>query len=68
MFQVGDEFFEPLNIKFDERWRNILIVLIYFGEVCSYSSTFIYVNFSNSLGANTVLTILASRFLRFARR
>ncbi|KIJ54162.1 hypothetical protein M422DRAFT_25123 [Sphaerobolus stellatus SS14] len=48
-YKVGDEFFEPLNIRFEDRWRNVAVVLIFFG-------------------ANAVLTILASRFLRFSKR
>jgi len=48
-YQVGDDFFVPLNIQFDNRWRDAFIVFSYFV-------------------ANMLLTIIASRFLRFAKR
>ncbi|KIJ41874.1 hypothetical protein M422DRAFT_171852 [Sphaerobolus stellatus SS14] len=48
-YRVGDEFFEPLNIRFENRWRDLFIVFAYF---C----------------ANVIFTIIASRFLRWAKR
>ncbi|TFK26772.1 ABC-transporter [Coprinopsis marcescibilis] len=48
-FQVGDEFFVPLNIKFSQRWRDAFIL-------------FSFVVF------NLIGTIIASRFLRYAKR
>jgi len=48
-YAVGDEFFTPLNIRFDTRWRDAFILFAYFVF-------------------NVVATIIASRFLRYARR
>ncbi|KAH8101046.1 P-loop containing nucleoside triphosphate hydrolase protein, partial [Phellopilus nigrolimitatus] len=48
-YKVGDEFYEPLNISFDDRWRDAWILFAYF----------IF---------NVIVTIIASRFLRFAKR
>ncbi|KAJ8515436.1 hypothetical protein ONZ45_g7152 [Pleurotus djamor] len=48
-FAVGDEFYTPLNISFDERWRDVWILFAYF----------IF---------NVIVTIIASRFLRYAKR
>ncbi|KAH7886334.1 pleiotropic drug resistance ABC transporter [Phlebopus sp. FC_14] len=46
---VGDQFFIPLNMSFDERWRDAFILFSYFVF-------------------NTIVTIIASRFLRYAKR
>ncbi|KAF8583992.1 hypothetical protein K439DRAFT_1617076 [Ramaria rubella] len=48
-YRIGDQFFEPLNIQFDNRWRDAFILFAYFV-------------------ANIIFTIIASRFLRFAKR
>ncbi|TFK42022.1 pleiotropic drug resistance ABC transporter [Crucibulum laeve] len=48
-YKVGDEFYTPLNISFDERWRDAFIL-------------FAFVVF------NLIVTIIASRYLRFAKR
>ncbi|THH06687.1 hypothetical protein EW146_g9533 [Bondarzewia mesenterica] len=48
-YAVGDEFFLPLNIRFDNRWRDVWIFFCYF----------IF---------NFLATVVASRFLRFAKR
>ncbi|KAF9236851.1 ABC-2 type transporter-domain-containing protein [Melanogaster broomeanus] len=48
-YSVGDEFFLPLNISFDNRWRDAFILFSYF----------IF---------NIIVTIIASRFLRYAKR
>ncbi|KAF9225228.1 hypothetical protein BS17DRAFT_778327 [Gyrodon lividus] len=48
-YSVGDDFFLPLNISFDDRWRDAFILFSYF----------IF---------NTIVTIIASRFLRYAKR
>ncbi|KAF8555113.1 pleiotropic drug resistance ABC transporter [Imleria badia] len=48
-YSVGDEFFTPLNISFDNRWRDAFILFSYFVF-------------------NVIVTILASRFLRYAKR
>ncbi|KAK2465465.1 hypothetical protein APHAL10511_002357 [Amanita phalloides] len=48
-YKVGEEFFVPLNISYDNRWRDIWIVFAFF----------IF---------NLILTIIASRFLRYAKR
>ncbi|KAF8576202.1 hypothetical protein K439DRAFT_1637381, partial [Ramaria rubella] len=29
-YQIGDQFFEPLNIQFDNRWRDAFILFAYF--------------------------------------
>ncbi|KIJ66534.1 hypothetical protein HYDPIDRAFT_86385 [Hydnomerulius pinastri MD-312] len=48
-YQFGDDFFVPLNISFDNRWRDAFILFSYF----------IF---------NIIVTIIASRFLRYAKR
>ncbi|KAH7930451.1 hypothetical protein BV22DRAFT_1028421 [Leucogyrophana mollusca] len=48
-YKVGDEFFVPLNISFDNRWRDAFILF----------SFFVF---------NIIVTIIASRFLRYAKR
>ncbi|KAG2022687.1 ABC transporter [Coprinopsis cinerea AmutBmut pab1-1] len=48
-YKVGDEFFVPLNIRFENRWRDAFIVF----------SFFVF---------NLIGTIIASRFLRYAKR
>ncbi|KAI0375499.1 hypothetical protein BV20DRAFT_1073696 [Pilatotrama ljubarskyi] len=48
-YQVGDEFFLPLNIRYDDRWRDVWILFAF--------SVF-----------NFAATIVASRFLRYAKR
>ncbi|KAF4578418.1 hypothetical protein EYR36_000225 [Pleurotus pulmonarius] len=48
-FRVGDEFFEPLNISYSNRWRDVWILFAYFVF-------------------NVIATIIASRFLRYAKR
>ncbi|KDQ33995.1 hypothetical protein PLEOSDRAFT_1091717 [Pleurotus ostreatus PC15] len=48
-FRVGDEFFEPLNIRYSNRWRDVWILFAYFVF-------------------NVIATIIASRFLRYAKR
>ncbi|TFY82670.1 hypothetical protein EWM64_g1346 [Hericium alpestre] len=48
-YKVGDEFFLPLNIQYDNRWRDVWVFFCYFVF-------------------NFLFTIVASRFLRFAKR
>jgi len=48
-YSVGDEFFTPLNIVFDNRWRDAFILFSYFVF-------------------NVIVTIIASRFLQYAKR
>lgn len=48
-FSVGNEFFEPLNIRYGNRWRDAFIL-------------FAFVVF------NSLVTIVASRYLRYAKR
>ncbi|KAI0945373.1 hypothetical protein AcW1_001611 [Taiwanofungus camphoratus] len=48
-YKVGDEFFLPLNIQYDHRWRDAWILFCYFVF-------------------NVIATIIASRFLRYAKR
>jgi len=35
-FSVGDEFYEPLNIRYDNRWRDVWILFAFVGE-CGWS-------------------------------
>ncbi|KAI0830812.1 ABC-2 type transporter-domain-containing protein [Trametes gibbosa] len=48
-YEVGDQFFLPLNIRYENRWRDVWI-LFAFGVF------------------NFIATIVASRFLRYAKR
>ncbi|KAI0059439.1 hypothetical protein BV25DRAFT_1828964 [Artomyces pyxidatus] len=48
-YAVGDEYFTPLNIRYDNRWRDAWIVFAFFVF-------------------NFLCTIVASRFLRYAKR
>ncbi|OBZ78638.1 Brefeldin A resistance protein [Grifola frondosa] len=48
-YSVGDEFFLPLNIRYENRWRDVWIL-------------FAFIVF------NIIATIIASRFLRYAKR
>ncbi|KAI5119991.1 hypothetical protein M0805_004434 [Coniferiporia weirii] len=48
-YKIGDEFYTPLNISFDNRWRDAWILFAFFVF-------------------NMGVTILASRFLRYAKR
>ncbi|KIK62247.1 hypothetical protein GYMLUDRAFT_42191 [Collybiopsis luxurians FD-317 M1] len=48
-YQFGDEFYTPLNISFDNRWRDVFVVFAFFVF-------------------NVLVTIVASRFLRYAKR
>lgn len=48
-YAVGDEYINPLNIEFSNRWRDCFIILAYFGF-------------------NFIVTVIASRFLRYAKR
>ncbi|TBU62153.1 ABC-transporter [Dichomitus squalens] len=48
-YSVGDDFFEPLNIKYSNRWRDAWILFAF--------SVF-----------NVAATIIASRYLRYAKR
>jgi len=48
-YQTGDDFFTPLNVRYENRWRDAWIFFCYFVF-------------------NFIATIIASRFLRFAKR
>ncbi|KAI0323043.1 ABC-2 type transporter-domain-containing protein [Amylostereum chailletii] len=48
-YSVGDEFFLPLNIRFENRWRDVWVIFAFFVF-------------------NFFITIVASRYLRFAKR
>ncbi|KAE9401914.1 pleiotropic drug resistance ABC transporter [Gymnopus androsaceus JB14] len=48
-YRTGDEFYTPLNISFDNRWRDVFIIFAFFVF-------------------NVLVTIAASRFLRYAKR
>ncbi len=32
-YQVGDEFYTPLNIEYGDRWRNVFILFSFFGAL-----------------------------------
>ncbi|KAJ7596495.1 ABC-2 type transporter-domain-containing protein [Mycena floridula] len=49
VYSKGDEFFLPLNMRFENRWRDCFIMF----------SFFIF---------NVIATVIASRFLRYAKR
>jgi len=48
-YAVGEDFFTPLNIRYEDRWRDAWVLFAFF----------IF---------NFILVVLASRFLRFAKR
>lgn len=48
-YSVGEDFFLPLNIRYEDRWRDVWILFAFFVF-------------------NFILVIIASRFLRFAKR
>ena len=48
-YSVGEDFFVPLNIRYEDRWRDAFVLFAFF----------IF---------NFILVVLASRFLRFAKR
>ncbi|KAF5385059.1 hypothetical protein D9615_001097 [Tricholomella constricta] len=48
-FAIGNQFFEPLNIRYSNRWRDVFILLAF----CVF---------------NFIVTIIASRLLRYAKR
>ncbi|KAL1694829.1 P-loop containing nucleoside triphosphate hydrolase protein [Schizophyllum commune] len=48
-YKVGDEYFEPMHMSYEHRWRDACILLAFFGF-------------------NAIMTIIASRYLRFAKR
>ncbi|PFH49054.1 hypothetical protein AMATHDRAFT_63985 [Amanita thiersii Skay4041] len=48
-FKVGDEFYLPLNIRYEDRWRDVWIIFAF----CVF---------------NMIVTLIASRYLRYAKR
>ncbi|THV06484.1 hypothetical protein K435DRAFT_825902 [Dendrothele bispora CBS 962.96] len=48
-YAIGDQFIEPLNIRYSNRWRDAFIIFAFFVF-------------------NVIVTIIASRLLRFAKR
>jgi ABC-type multidrug transport system permease subunit len=48
-YNVGDQFYEPLGISFDTRWRDLGI-------------------FAAFIASNTIIMLIASRYLNFNRR
>ena len=48
-YSVGDDFFRPLGIRYEDRWRDVWVLFAFF----------IF---------NFILVVIASRFLRFAKR
>lgn len=64
--QVGDQFYEPLNILFSNRWRDVFILLAY-SSMSAYSCSSSIADVG-LLVFNIIATIIASRFLRYAKR
>lgn len=64
--QVGDQFYTPLNILYSNRWRDVFI-LFAFSSMSTYcfSSSMTDVRL---LVFNVIATVIASRFLRYAKR
>ncbi|PPQ79877.1 hypothetical protein CVT25_002933 [Psilocybe cyanescens] len=36
-YAVGDQYYQPLNISFSNRWRDAFVLFAYFGAFCSFS-------------------------------
>ncbi|KAF8640630.1 hypothetical protein AX17_000290 [Amanita inopinata Kibby_2008] len=68
-FKVGDEFFLPLNIRFENRWRDAWSLFAFFGEFGPYVCQvfFALINIFVSV-FNLIVTTIASRYLRYAKR
>ena len=69
---VGDEYYTPLNMSYENRWRDVWLIFASFGtpplppippfdNACRADKPLLAV-------FNGVLVVLASRFLRYARR
>jgi len=68
---VGDEYYTPLNISFENRWRDVWLIFAFFGTPSSLLSCKLWHDWANIpflTVFNGVLVVLASRFLRYARR
>lgn len=65
--QTGDQYFEPLNIKYSNRWRDAWILFCYF--IFNIFAT-IREHLSSSISSSHYLTqrTVASRLLRYAKR
>ena len=48
-YRVGDDFYTPLGLSFDDRWRDLGIFIAF-------------------IGFNMIVTLVASRYLRYAKR
>lgn len=48
-YRVGDDFYTPLGLSFDQRWRDLGIFIAF-------------------IGFNMIVTLIASRYLRYAKR
>jgi ATP-binding cassette subfamily G (WHITE) protein 2 (SNQ2) len=48
-YRVGDDFYTPLGLSFDDRWRDLGIFIAF-------------------IGFNVIVTLVASRYLRYSKR
>ena len=65
---VGDEYYTPLNMSFGNRWRDVWLIFAFFGMSSSGSPSISVVLMAFLVVFNGVLVVLASRFLRYAKR
>ena len=68
---VGDEYYTQLNMNYENRWRDVWLIFVFFGMPSSLSTSFRYVDGTDSpflIVINGALVVLASRCLRYARR
>lgn len=61
-FAVGDQFFEPLNISFSNRWRDAFIIFAFFGESPLVSLIFLTLIFPSPV-FNLIVT--TSKLIKF---
>ncbi len=66
-YAVGDQFFLPLNIHYENRWRDVWVLFAFSGTFSRRWS----VRHSADIDAvvfNFIVTVIASRYLRYAKR
>ncbi|TRM61565.1 ABC-2 type transporter-domain-containing protein [Schizophyllum amplum] len=65
-YRVGDEYFEPLHMSYEKRWRDAFILLAFFGfnAIMTISKSFLL----SHRERYSDLPSVASRYLRFAKR
>ena len=67
---VGDEYYTQLNMDYGNRWRDVWLIFAFFSALLILPS-FLYVHCADMLSLivfNGILVVIASRFLRYARR